>query len=630
MHMLTRIRRFFNEYRALGFVVIAILTGLVLDLTGNDTAAHWVLGTSALIAVIPLLWDMVQTLRTGGYGIDILAATAIITSVILQEYWAGIIIVLMLTGGEALEDYAESRAKAELNSLLSHKPNKAHILRGRKIIDVTVRSINPGDKLVVMPGEVVPVDAAILEGHSSFDESSLTGESLPVEKNVNEEILSGSINLEGAITVKALRAAADSQYEQIIKLVRSAAATQSPFVRLADRYSIPFTIVSFIIAGTAWVISGDPERFLEVLVVATPCPLLLGAPIALISGMSRAAKHGIIVKTGSALERLAEIRTIALDKTGTLTVGQPVADEVTALKGHTKSEVLGYAAALEQHSNHVLAKAIVKAAEEKKVKIQKAKNIKELSGRGMSGRLSGKDILVGRLSLLKDHDVAVPDDFKENAVKHTASYVAINGRLAGVIMFADEIRHDATDMLERLKRAGVKNIVMVTGDNTAAAISAAKQLNITDVYPECLPADKLAVVDQLPERPVAFVGDGVNDAPVLTASEVGIALGARGSTAASESADVVILLDDVNRVARAVEIAKRTFGIARQSILIGILISLVLMAVFSTGKFKAIQGALLQEVVDIIVILNALRAHGSWKRPSFTTTRSVPQLQSAE
>ncbi len=611
--MLKKFRRFFKHYKQLGFVVITFIIGVALDLTGNDKAAHWVLGMSALINAVPLVWGMLEDIRSGKYGIDILAATAIITSVLLKEYWAGMVIVLMLTGGEALEDYAERRAKTELSDLLRRRPKKAHLLKAGKTADINVSKIQTNDKIVVLPGEVVPVDGVIIDGNSSMDESSLTGESLPVVKQVGDNVLSGSINVEGSITLKALHSAAESQYEQIIKLVRSAAASQAPFVRLADRYSIPFTIVAFIVAGSVWFISGDATRFLEVLVVATPCPLLLGAPIALISGMSRAAKNGIIVKTGSAIERLAEIETIAFDKTGTLTMGTPVVNKVSAYNGFDQNDVLSYAAALEQSSTHVLARSIIQATNDRKIKIPKAKHVKELSGLGLHGGLGGKEVLVGRINLMLDHDIELPKSFKNEGIKQTASFVAINGKLAGVITFSDNIRPEAKDMLKRLKKAGIKHTLMITGDNTVTANAIAKQLGIEQVEAECLPADKIHKLEAVKNRPVAFVGDGVNDAPVLTAADIGIALGARGSTAASESADVVILLDDISKVADGVEIAKRTFFIAKQSILVGIFLSLGLMGVFATGKFKAVQGAAIQELVDVTVILNALRAHGTFR-----------------
>lgn len=621
--MFKHVWQFLSNYKLLTFVCLMVVAGGIFDLTGLDTAARWVLASGAIIAALPLAWGMIEDFRSGAYGLDILAITAIGTAVALHENWAAIVIALMLTGGEALETYAERRAKTELSTLLAHKPKLAHVLRGKKTSDIKASAIVEGDKLIVLPGEVIPVDAIILEGNTSVDESSLTGESIPVEKTEGEQLLSGSINIEGEITVQALRPESQSQYEQIIKLVRAAASTQSPFVRLADRFSIPFTVVAFIIAGTAWIVTGEAIRFLQVIVVATPCPLLLGAPIALISGMSRAAKHGIIVKTGSAMERLAEVQTVAFDKTGTLTAGKPTVDTVETFGNFKEAQILTYAAALELSSNHVLASAITEAATHKKLKVQKAKQVKEVAGHGLSGRLDGHDILIGRLSLLKDHGITPPKNFRPASIKHTAAFVAVDDMLAGIITFKDEIRPETISTLRKLKKSGIKHTAMVTGDNETTALAIAKELNITDVYPDCLPADKLAAIDQMEHTPIAFVGDGVNDAPVLTASDVGIALGARGSTAASESADVVILQDDVSRVAQSIEIAQRTFFIAKQSILIGIFISLGLMAVFATGKFKPVYGAALQEVVDIAVIFNALRAHGPFNLKRKKHTPSV-------
>lgn len=611
--MFKKLWQFFGEYRQLGLVILSIIIALPLDISGYHTAAHWILGVSALANAVPLVWDMIQDLRSGIYGVDILAATAIITSVLLHEYWAGMIIVLMLTGGEALEDYAAKRAKSELTALLSKAPTKAHLLKGRKTLDVAVSQIRISDRIIIKPGEVVPVDAVILEGSASFDESSLTGESLPQVKKAGQELLSGSINLDGVIIAKALRSAKDSQFEQIIKLVKSAEASKAPFVRLADRYSIPFTLAAFIIGGAAWALSGHSIRFLEVLVVATPCPLILGAPIALISGMSRAAKHGIIVKTGQALERLAVVKTVGFDKTGTLTIGKPVVDKLTTYNGFTSTEVLGLAAALEQNSNHVLAKAVVNEAKQKGVKVPKAKKVQELAGNGLSAIVSGKHVLVGRPGMIKDYDITLPKGFKPNTIQQTAAFVSVDGKLAGIVTFRDELRPESKQTLEQLKEMGVRHLLMVTGDNQATAQAIAKQLGIDDVRAETLPADKLRAIDEVTDRPVAFVGDGVNDAPVLAAADVGIALGARGSTAASESADVVIMLDNVGQVATGVKIARHTFFIAKQSILLGIAISVGLMFVFATGRFRPIYGAIIQEVVDVIVIFNALRAHGPWQ-----------------
>lgn len=589
-----------------------MIISLGLTIAGYHTAANIILSVTALASSLPIIWDIIQSLRHGEYGVDILAATAIITSVLLGEVWAGMVIVLMLTGGEALEDYAERRAKTELTSLLERAPKKALVIRGRKEIIIPVKQVKTGDKLLIKPGEVVPVDCVITEGASSMDESSLTGEPLPVEKKVGEQLLSGSINQESALVVKAIHTADDSQYEQIIKLVKSASASKSPFVRLADQYSIPFTIIAFTIAGGAWFLSGDVNRFLEVLVVATPCPLILGAPIAIISGMSRAAKHGVIIKTGGALENLARIKTMAFDKTGTLTQGKPVVDNVLTFNKATKQKVLETAAALEQSSNHILAKTIVESARADGLKIPKVKGVREVTGQGLRAIIKGQEVLVGKMSFMKNEDVSLPTTLPAAATGQTAAFVAMGGELLGVICFSDELRPESRSTMRKLKDLGIEHLMMITGDNKTTAKAIARKLGISEVKAECLPADKLFAVENITNRPVGFVGDGVNDAPVLTAADVGIALGARGSTAASESADVVVMLDDISKVGDSVEIAKRTLFIAKQSILIGIFISIGLMFIFATGRFKAIYGAAIQELVDVAVIINALRASTAW------------------
>lgn len=602
-----------RHYPLFFIAVAASSVALALTLTGRSTAANWILIATALLELVPLLRGMLHDIRAGKYGVDILAATAIITSVLLQEYWAGIVIVLMLTGGEALEDYAEHRAERELNALLTRAPQKARVLRGRKETEVNIDEVRVGDKVIIRAGELVPVDAVILEGSATFDESSLTGESIPQPKQTGDMLLSGSINLDGPITAKATATAEDSQYQHIVKLVKSAQASQAPIIRLADRYAIPFTIVSFIIAILAWVLSGDSMRFLEVIVVATPCPLILAAPIAIISGMSRSAKHGIIIKNGSSLERLAEAQTFAFDKTGTLTRGELRAERVTTYGKHSRTEILGLAASLERGSSHALAKAIIAKAAAEHARVTTLRHIREFAGKGVMARAGGKDVIVGRLQLLEEQDVTFPKTFKASDHDQTAAYIAIDGELAGVITFKDEVRDESKKTLARLKAAGVRNFMMVTGDNERTANAVAKKLGIGKVVAGALPGDKIHAIEGVKAKPVAFVGDGVNDAPVLTASDIGIALGARGSAAASESADVVVMLDDVSRVAKAVEIAKNTFSIAKQSIFVGIGLSVLLMLVFSTGKFKPIHGAAIQELVDVVVIVNALRAHGGYR-----------------
>ncbi|HSX33224.1 MAG TPA: heavy metal translocating P-type ATPase [Candidatus Saccharimonadales bacterium] len=605
-------RRLWNllkHYYLFFAAALATLVALPLDIWVSHPAAHWVLGIVALLEVIPLLWGMIEDLRSGTYGVDVLAATAIVASVLLHQYWAGMVIVLMLTGGEGLEDYAEHRAEHELSALLERAPQKALVLRGRKEVEINASDVQAGDKVIIKAGELVPVDAVVLEGSASFDESSLTGESLPQPKDSGDQLLSGAINLDGSVVAKALHTAADSQYQQIIKLVRAARHSQAPFVRLADRYAVPFTLVSFAIAGGVWLVSGSSLRFLEVLVVATPCPLILAAPIAIISGMSRAAKHGIIVKTGSSLERLAQAKTFAFDKTGTLTKGNLRVERIATFSKISRSELLGLAASLEQHSTHTQARAIVSKAQAEHAKLVKVTGLREIPGKGLTASSKGQDVVLGRLTLLEEQAVSFPKTFAPKDYNQTAAFVAMNGILVGVITFADELRDESKETLRQLRSLGINNFMMITGDNSKTALTVAKQLGITDVEAGALPGDKIRAIERLKARPVAFVGDGVNDAPVLTASEVGIALGARGSAAASESADIVILKDDLTRTALGAQIARRSFRIAKQSIWVGIGMSVGLMVIFASGRFLPIYGAAIQELVDVVVIFNALRAH---------------------
>lgn len=597
-----------KTYSLLSLAIVALIVGTALYFTHHVTIAEWIMGTVSIAEGLPLIKSMWEDLRSGAYGIDILALTAIITSVILRQDFAAMIIVIMLTGGASLEDYAEKRANSELDALLKGSPQQAHIIRGRKIIDIAASEVKVGDKFIIKPGETVPVDGLVIEGSSSFNEASLTGESIPVDRTVGEQVLSGSINSDQLITAKAIHTAEDSQYQQIVKLVQSAASSQAPFVRLADKYSIPFTVIAYIIAITVWIISHQPIRFLEVIVVATPCPLLLAAPIALISGMSRSSKYGIIVKTGSALEKLAQAKTIIFDKTGTLTSGKLGLDNIKAFAPYSNNEVLALAASIEQNSNHVIALAVVNAANEKHIKLTKVKNVKELSGQGLVASFKGDRLTLGRPDFIIKQGITLPKNLPVQQAK-TIVYVAINNKLAGIIYLSDHLRPESKRTIQKILKLGIKNTVMITGDNQEAADGIAKQVGIKTVYAETLPGEKLHALDDIKERPVIFVGDGVNDAPVLTGSDVGIALGARGSTAASESADLVIMPDDLSRVAAAIEIAKKTFSIARQSILVGIGLSLVLMLIFASGRFKPIYGAVIQEVVDVVVIFNALRAH---------------------
>ncbi len=597
-----------KRYPVVATTLAVGVAGLVLMVAGWSTAASWVVGGYALAIAVWQGWSMVRDLLRGTFGLDVLAVTAITATVLVGDYWAALIVVLMLTGGEALEDYANARAHREISALLERAPRLAHRARpDGSFEEVPIGDVVPGDLIMVRPGDVVPVDGLLEGDAASFDESSVTGESLPVEHAPGELVLSGSVGQQRVALVRATVPAKDSQYQHIIDLVQAAARTTSPIVRLADRYAVPFTLVSLAIAGVAWWTSGDPVRFAQVLVVATPCPLLIAAPVAFLAGMSRAASSGVIVKSGAVMERLARTRTVALDKTGTLTHGQPVVDRVEPADGRGTDEVLRVAAAAEMFSAHVLAKTIVHAAHHLQLRIPEASGVEETTAAGMTATIHGRLTAVGnaghveRVTGHQTPGFPVPPG-------HIAIHVGTSEGYLGRILLTDQVRNNAPATLHALRRLGVRSVAMLTGDAVVTATHVAEQIGIDDVRAGLLPADKVAQVAALPHRPVAMVGDGVNDAPVLAAADVGIAMGAKGATAASESADVVILLDDLSRVATSVAIAQRTVRIALQAIWLGIVISVALMLVAVWGVLPAIAGAALQELVDLAAILTALRA----------------------
>jgi len=606
--LMSMTKGFRQRYFAVTAAAIVIGIGFGLQLAGKSQWTATLLILFCLALSTKIAWDIMQTFRQGKWGVDLLALAAILATLAVGEYWAASIIVLMFTGGEALEDYANRRAQRELGALMARAPSVAHRVSASGLEeDIAIGNITIGDRLLVWPGEVVPVDGTLLSGTGTFDESSLTGESLPVEHRQGEQVLSGSVNNESPVTIQALRTAQDSQYQQIIALVQAASNSQAPFVRLADRYAVPFTVLSFAIAGLGWLVSRDPVRFAQVLVVATPCPLLLGAPIAFISGMSRAAKNGIIIKNGGTLEKLANLKTVAFDKTGTLTQGQISIAQIKPALGTSQRQLLRIAASAEQHSTHLLAKSLLAAAKAKHIRLYPAARVTETTAQGISALVAGRNILVGKAAFLRDKDISVSNS--NLATGHTALYVAQGSKYLGSILFTDTVRTDSRQTLANLSALGIRHTLMVTGDATATAQRIGKMLGISEIHAECLPKDKVAIIQAVTERPLMMVGDGVNDAPVLAAADVGLAMGARGSTAASETADVVILLDDITRCVLAVHIGRDTMRIALQSIWLGIAASIVLMLIATTGLIPAAVGAGLQEIVDVFVILNALRAH---------------------
>lgn len=612
---MTWLSRASRRYPIVAITVLVALAAGVVALTGHLDWVQWGVSGYAIVIAARQTWDMIKGLLHGRWGIDALAIMAIIATVSVGEYWASLVIVLMLSGGEALEDYAAGRAKRELSALLDRAPRVAHRLTGETaaVEDIPVTEVAVGDTLLVRPSETVPVDGVLLTDGVTLDESSLTGESLPVERGLNERILSGSLNGERAFTMQAGALSTDSQYQRIVALVADAAESRAPVVRLADRYAVPFTIVSLVIAGVAWFLSGDPVRFAEVLVVATPCPLLIAAPVAFLGGMSRAARGGVIVKDAGTLERLARAQTIAFDKTGTLTHGEPTVVAVRPIGTITSDELFAIVASAEQYSSHVLARSLVASAEERGLVLSVADSAREVATNGVTATLDGREVVVGKRSFVAEHARNVSTVPLRSG--QLAVYVGIDGDFAGTVTLSDRVRNNSGDTLAALTAQGVTHHLMLTGDAAATAEHVAAGLGITDVRADLLPTDKVSVIRNIAERPVIMVGDGVNDAPVLAVADVGIAMGAKGSTAASESADVVIMLDDLSRVSQAVAIGQRTVSVALQSIWLGIGLSVGLMLVAAFGFLPAIVGAALQEVIDLATILNALRAlTGGWRR----------------
>lgn len=638
--------KFVLRYPLVAGTLVVLLAVLVLLFSGHEGIARAAASVYALAVAAYLAVGMARRLAGGQFGIDILAVTAIVSTVLVGEYVASMIVVLMLAGGTALEDYAAGRAKGELTALLERVPQTAHRERNGSAAgthtagppaagtqtesqheDVAAADVEIGDILLVRPGEVVPLDGVLLSESGSFDESSLTGESLPVERSAGDGLMSGSLNGEAAVRMRVTARMEDSQYSRIVALVQEAADSKAPMVRLADRYAVPFTALAYVLGAVGWIISGSPERFAEVLVVATPCPLLIAAPVAFLGGMSRAAHSGVIVKYAGVLEQLSRIKTAAFDKTGTLTYGRPSLLRIRTAEPLAEDEVLQLAASAEQYSSHVLAASVVEAARNRALPFAAATEATEFATHGVRARFDGQDVVVGKPAFVAEWASGVVE--AGLASGELAIYVGAGGKFVGALVMSDPIRKETRRTLADLKALGVRRTVMLTGDALATARHIADEAGLTDVRAECLPRDKVEAVRSLPDRPVMMVGDGVNDAPVLAVADVGIAMGARGSTAAGESADVVIILDDLSKVGTAVRIGQRTVQVALQSIWIGIGLSVALMLAAAAGYVPAIAGALSQELVDLATILNALRSLGPGRHGAASPVRSRESARQA-
>ncbi|MFI0724130.1 heavy metal translocating P-type ATPase [Streptomyces sp. NPDC021224] len=587
----------------------SLVAGGAARLAGAGTPADgfWAAGT--VLAIVPAVAWVVQALRRGRAGVDLIAVLALAGTLATGEYLAGALIALMLSTGRWLDAAAERRASHDLRHLLEHAPRSARRRAGDQVETISLGEVEAGDLLVVGPGEVVPVDGRVEGGSALLDESVLTGESVPVERTAGESVRSGGVNAGSAFELRATATEQDSTYAEIVRLAQQAAAQNAPVIRLADRYAAWFLPLSLAVAGLAWLAGGSAVRAVAVLVVATPCPLLLAAPVAIVSGLSRAARQGVVIRDGAALETLARARTLVLDKTGTLTTGRPRVLDIATAPGTTPDEALTLAASVDQYSPHVLARALTDEAHTRRLPLRPAHEITEEPGRGATGRIGTTTVSVGK------HDTHPLPAWARAADNRAAldgaavAWLTVDGHLTAAVLLRDPLRTDAPRAIRRLREAGIQRVLMLTGDRTEPAQEIAAVLGLDDLHARQSPADKVAAVRAEHERAVTvMVGDGVNDAPALAAADVGVAMGARGSSASSEAADIVLTADRVDRLADACTIAVRARHIATQSALAGMAMSLAAMVAAALGLLPPAVGALLQEGIDVAVILNALRA----------------------
>ena len=592
--------------------VVGIATGGVLWLLDLHDAAGFAWAVTTAVALVSLLREVVVGLLGRQPGVDVIALLAMGGALGLRQYLAGAVIALMLATGDALESYADRRAHRELSSLLDRAPRSVWRYEEDRLVERPVQEVALGDRVLVKAGEVIPVDGVIARD-VVLDESALTGESRPVERAAGDPIRSGAVNAGGAFDLTATATARDSTYAGIVRLVQEAERQKAPSVRLADRYAAIFVPITLVLAGGAWIVSGDALRALAVLVVATPCPLILAVPIAIVSGISRAAHRGIIVKGGGALETLARGRVLMFDKTGTLTSGVPQLADLEVFGDLGPDELLRLAASLDQVSPHVLAAALVRAARQRGLPLSFPADANERHGAGIEGKVDGRRVALGKAGYVSEGAPMPPRarEVRRRSMLDGSSciFVAVDGEVAGALIVDDPIRPDSPRVIRSLRRAGIERVIMVTGDHPDVAESVGAALGVDRILSERDPAEKVEALEAEREAGVTImVGDGLNDAPALAAADVGVAMGARGASASSEAADVVLVVDRLDALVDAIAISRRSRTIAVQSVLLGMGLAFGFMIAGAFGLFVPVVGALIQELIDVTSILNALRA----------------------
>ncbi|MEO5757148.1 MAG: heavy metal translocating P-type ATPase [Mesorhizobium sp.] len=600
----------------LAIAILGLVVGVAVWRTGLapfEPGTIWTVAT--LPVVVALAISILRDFWIGRFGVDAIALVSMSAALLLGQPLAAVVVAIMYSGGTVLEDFARGRAERSLKALTDRSPHVAHRTSKLGTETISVKDVAVGDELLVRAGELLPVDGILIDASATLDESAVTGEPLPERRSAGDVLRSGTVNAGETFSMRASALAEQSTYAAIVRMVAAAQTVKAPFIRMADRFALFLLPATLLVSGAAWYISGDPIRGLAVLVVATPCPLILAAPVAFIGGVSRAARAGILMKGSAALEALAQVRTAIFDKTGTLTIGGAELIEVEAAPGRDANHLLQLLASLEQASHHVLADSIIRAARGKQLMLSHPHDVHEYRGAGLKGRVENMSIAAGSRALvlagkpLPRWAKGGEDRYRDEPVLRV--FVSLGKRLAGIFTFGDALRPDAHDTLANLRSAGITRMVMLTGDDGAAAKRISSKLGLDVIVADAIPADKVATVEA--EKAIAatmMVGDGINDAPALAAATVGVAMGARGATASSEAADVIVLADRLEPVADAVRIARRTRSIALQSIIAGLALSGLAMIAAAMGQITPVAGALLQEGIDVAVILNALRTLG--------------------
>ncbi len=601
------------------FPATALSLGLAVMAKGRGDMAALIFAAGIVPVLVALLVTIVRSIARGEFGLDIIAALSMSGALMANETMAGVVVALMYAGGQLLENYAQGRAQREMTALLGRVARTAQVYRGQELVETPIEHLCPGDRLLVRASEIIPADGHVHSGAALIDESSMTGEPMPVHRTAGEAVCSGVANAGAPFDLVLSHTAANSTYSAVVRLVDAARFSKAPGARLADQYALGFLFVTVVLACGAWFLTGQAARAVAVLVVATPCPLILAVPVAIVAGMSKAAKRGLLFKSARVLEILPSIRTVLFDKTGTVTDGYPKVASVEPAAGILETDLIATAASLALSSQHTISQALVAEARKRGIQMTPPTNVEDISGDGIKGMIADIPVVLGRPDFVAASIGAPSTSIDNIPAGSTVLGVAINGVLAGRFIFIDSVREDAVATIAALRAGGVSNVTLITGDQSAVGRDIGQRLGVDEVVAEATPQQKIdAVLKAKAKAPTMMVGDGINDAPALAAADIGVAMGARGAAAAAEAADIVLLVDRIGRLNEAMDIARHTRTIALQSVIVGLALSSAGMVLAAFGYLPPLAGALAQEAIDVAVILNALRALGGNVAPSET------------